>query len=144
MNRGVERCRHHSMCGFECGHLFLSPLFDMVKCSLILVWGPFPVLFITYGLGLVSCWAYLDAVPLQFLGFLWIRKAGITRLGGGEMLSNDRLGNLILMLSLGGAVCLPRVSCWFFLLKRLLRFLETVFTLCDIAVLSASLFLDCG
>lgn len=25
-----------SMCGSECGHLFLSPRFDMVKCSLIL------------------------------------------------------------------------------------------------------------
>lgn len=28
-HRGVD---HESVCGYECGHLFFSPLFDMVKC----------------------------------------------------------------------------------------------------------------
>lgn len=41
------RSKRESMCGYEHGHLFLSPLFDMVKCSLILLLGPF---FLYYSL----------------------------------------------------------------------------------------------
>lgn len=49
-----------------CGHLFLSPLFDLVKCLLILLWRPFSCI-IQYR------WAGDHALLSSFLGVVLLR-----------------------------------------------------------------------